>query len=167
MTQWDAKPDCPMTIRLSAHQPCLTRDRRLAKRSRSRRLSHLLRMPSTASSSRYQAGMRTPCRIRASGITLRKLIRSRSVVVETLWGTERGQSHRPQPMLAAPARQHVTHFESSLARLACFLGVVSFWSAHPTCLPPIRPVMICGHSTIVAWIDGVSLNLDRIGLHSK
>jgi hypothetical protein len=31
----------------------------------------LLKIPSTATSSRYQAGMRTPRRIRASGIALR------------------------------------------------------------------------------------------------
>jgi hypothetical protein len=29
-------------------------------------------------------------------------------------GTERGQSHRPQPMLAATASRPVTHFESAL-----------------------------------------------------
>ncbi len=44
---------------------------RMANRSRSRKLSHPLRIPSTATSSRYQAGNRTPRRIRASGINLR------------------------------------------------------------------------------------------------
>ena len=44
---------------------------RMAKRSRSRKLWLLLGIPSTASIRRYQAGKRTPRRIRASGIGLR------------------------------------------------------------------------------------------------
>ena len=44
---------------------------RMANRSRSRRLWQRLRFPSTATSSRYQAGIRTPRRIRASGIALK------------------------------------------------------------------------------------------------
>ena len=71
-------------------------------------------IPSTAISSRNKAIVRMLRRIRALGIALRRMIRSRSVAAETLWGTERGQSHRPQPMLAAPAREPVTHFESAL-----------------------------------------------------
>jgi hypothetical protein len=70
---------------------------------------------STATSSRKQAGMRTPRRMRAPGIALRKLIRSRSMAAETLWGTERRQSHRLQPMLAAMATTPVKHLESALA----------------------------------------------------
>ena len=45
--------------------PCTAWWRR-AKRSRFRRLSQPLRIPSTATSNRYQAGIRTPRRIRAT-----------------------------------------------------------------------------------------------------
>lgn len=45
--------------------------RRMAKRSRSRKLWQPLRIPSTATSSKYQAGNQTPRRVRASGIDLR------------------------------------------------------------------------------------------------
>ena len=73
-----------------------------------------LRIPSTATSSRYQAGMRTPRRKRASGIACRSLIRSRSVAAEAVSGTGRRRYHRPNPLLAAQARAPVTHFESAL-----------------------------------------------------
>ena len=52
---------------------------RIVKRSRSRQLWQRLRIPSTAISSRNQPGKRTPSRIRASGIALRKLVKSRSL----------------------------------------------------------------------------------------
>jgi hypothetical protein len=42
----------------------------MAKRSKSRKLWQPLKIPSTATSSKYQAGKRTPRRIRASGIDL-------------------------------------------------------------------------------------------------
>ena len=87
-----------------------------ANRSRSCRLSHWLRIPSAATSSRYQAGMRTPRRMRASGIALRKLIRSRSVAAEALSSTERRRFRRPQPMVVAAATAPVAHFESALDR---------------------------------------------------
>jgi hypothetical protein len=60
--------------------------------------------------------MRIPRRIRASGIALRKLIRSRSVAGSSVSGTGGGQFHRPQPMLTTPARELVTHFESALGQ---------------------------------------------------
>ena len=71
-------------------------------------------MPSTATSSRYQAGMRTPRRIRASGIALRKLIRSRSVAAEQVSRTEKEQARSANPTLATQASALVTHFESAL-----------------------------------------------------
>ena len=71
-------------------------------------------MPSTATSSRYQAGIRIPRRIRESGIALRKLIRLRSVAAEMLSGTRRGRIRRPQLMLTAPAMAPVTDFKSAL-----------------------------------------------------
>lgn len=65
------------------------------------------------------AGMRTPRRMRASGIAVRKLIRSRSVAAAALSGTERIQSRRPQPMLAGAVSSLVTHFGSTLMAAAC------------------------------------------------
>ena len=63
----------------------------MAKRSRSRKLWQPLGIPSTATSSSYQDGnrtpRRTPRRIRASGIDLRWLIRSRSVAAEAVSST--------------------------------------------------------------------------------
>jgi hypothetical protein len=59
----------------------------MAKRSRSRKLWQPLGIPSTATSSSYQDGNRTPRRIRASGIDLRWLIRSRSVAAEAVSST--------------------------------------------------------------------------------
>ena len=57
---------------------------RQENRSRSRRLSHWARIPCTATRSRYQARIRPPRSIRASGIALRKLIRLRSVAGDVL-----------------------------------------------------------------------------------
>jgi hypothetical protein len=65
---------------------------------------------------RYQPRMRTLRRMRASGLALRKLIRSRSVAAEAVLSTERKRFCRPQPMVAACARTPVTHFESALGR---------------------------------------------------
>jgi len=90
---------------------------RRAKRSRSRRLSQPLRIPSTATSSRYQAGIRIPRRIRVSGIALMKLIRSRSVAAESVSSTEMEQSHSVNPTPATQACAFVTHFESTLGYL--------------------------------------------------
>jgi hypothetical protein len=59
--------------------------------------------------------MRTPRRMRGSGIARRKLIRSRSVAATAASGTERRRSRRPQLMVAGRARAPVTHFESALA----------------------------------------------------
>ena len=87
---------------------------RRAKRSRSRRLSQPLKIPSTATSSRYQAGIRIPRRSRTSGIALRKLIRSRSVAAEAVSGTEKEQDHSVNPTPATQASALVTHFESAL-----------------------------------------------------
>jgi hypothetical protein len=89
---------------------------RRAKRSRSRRLSQPLRIPSTATSNRYQVGIRTHRRIRASGIALRKLIRSRSAAAEPVSGTEKEQSYSVNGMLKAQDTALVTHFESALGR---------------------------------------------------
>ena len=87
---------------------------RLANRSRSRRLWQQLSIPSTPTSSRYQAGMRTPRRMRVSGIARRKLIRSRSAAEETVSGTGRRRCRRPHTMLAVPTRAAGPHFESAL-----------------------------------------------------
>ena len=89
----------------------------MAKRSRSRRLWQQLRIPSTATSSRYQAGMRIPRRIRASGIALRKLIRSRSNAGRAISGTGGARFRRPHPMLTASAGELMTHFESVLCNI--------------------------------------------------
>jgi hypothetical protein len=91
---------------------------RMAKRSRSRRLWQQLGIPSTATSSRYQAGLRIPRRIRGSGIALRKLIRSRSVAGRAVSSKDRARFRRPQPMLSAPARVPVTHFKSALCEIS-------------------------------------------------
>jgi hypothetical protein len=87
-----------------------------AKRSRSLRLWHWQRIPSTVTRSRYQGRMRTPRRMRASVLAMRKLIRSRSVAAEAVLSTERRRFCRPQSMVAASARTPVTHFESALGR---------------------------------------------------
>ena len=53
----------------------------------------------------HQAGMRIRSRIRASGIALRKLIRSKSVAGRAVSGTGRARFRRPQPMLTAAGRE--------------------------------------------------------------
>ena len=87
---------------------------RLANRSRSRRLLQRLSIPSTPTSSRYQARMRTPRRMRVSGIARRKLIRSRSAAEETVSGSGRRRFRRPHAMLAVPTRAAGPHFEPAL-----------------------------------------------------
>lgn len=87
---------------------------RMAKRSRSRKLWQRLRIPRRATNSRYQAGIRTPRRIRASGIALRSLIRSRSVAAETLLSKRRSRFRRLHCMLTTQARDPVTDFDSAL-----------------------------------------------------
>ena len=82
-----------------------TAEWRRAKRSRSRRFSRPLRIPSTASSSKDQAGIRTPRHIQASGIAVRKLIRSRSVAAKPLSGTETKQARSVNRRLTAQARR--------------------------------------------------------------
>ena len=84
-----------------------------------------LRIPSTATSSRYQAGMRIPRRIRASGIALIKLMRSRSVAARAVSGTGRARFRRPQPILKAQAREHVKHFGSTLLQIPIQPGLQS------------------------------------------
>jgi hypothetical protein len=62
----------------------------------------------------------------------------KTVAAETLWSTERDYSHRPQPMLAAPARMPVTKFE---AALSC-IGVALVRSAPQR----IRVAIPCLHA---------------------
>lgn len=67
--------------------------------------------PQTGSSSRYQAKIRSPRRIRDTAIELRKLIRSRAVAGKAVLGRAKERINRSQPMLTALARGLVTHFE--------------------------------------------------------
>ena len=83
-------------------------------RPRSRKLTHLLRMPNTAISDRHQTDIRMPFLVLSSGMDLRKLISARSIAADKLWGTENEQSHQPQPMLAGKVRVPVTQFEFAL-----------------------------------------------------
>jgi hypothetical protein len=87
---------------------------RLANRSKSRRLWQPLRMPSTATNSRYQAGMRMPRRIRVSGMARRKLIRSRSVAGACVSSRGKRRSHRGHRKLGPEARGLGTDFKSAL-----------------------------------------------------
>jgi len=61
------------------------------KSSSFKRFSHWLRIPSSTTASRYQPGMLTPHRSRASGIGLNKLIRSKTVARATIWRTKRSK----------------------------------------------------------------------------
>lgn len=71
-------------------------------------------MPSTATYSRYQAGMPMPRRIRVSGMARRKLIRSRSVAGSCVSRTGKRRSHQGQCKLKSQARTLGSYFKSVL-----------------------------------------------------
>ncbi len=51
--------------------------------------------------------------------------------------------------------------ERNLSRMFCFLAVVSSYSEKPSCLPPINPVLTCGHMAIASQIGWVFRSLTK------
>jgi len=95
---------------------CLAQNALLASRKtlQIRWLSQRLRIPSPATNCRYEVGIRILRFIRESRINFRKLVKSRLVAGSVISDTGRARLHRPQPMLAAMAREPATYFESAL-----------------------------------------------------